>query len=238
MVSAIQIKKEIAMESSLKKIIWIIFLSPVIYLAIAWNSLPEKVAMHFDIKGNTDGYGSKNDLLLWVSILTVVNVGIYFLLRNIYRIDPKKYAAENKGRFQRIAFAVSVFMAAVLCLIIYSSTHGDMKFGTRLILSGVGLLFAFMGNYIHNIKPNYFAGFRLPWTLENEDNWRRTHLLAGKLWFAGGIAIAILCLLLPLIVSIICFFTIMIFLIAIPAIFSYRLYKKQKGLGQAGNKNR
>jgi uncharacterized membrane protein len=230
MVYAIQIKKEIIMESLLKKIVWLIIIIPAVYLALAWNNLPEKIAMHFDIHGNTDGYGNKKDLLLMIVLLTVVNMGMYLLLRNIYRIDPKKNAADNKGRFQRIAFAIAVFLAGVLCLIIYSSTHGNMKLSSRLMLAGVGLLFAFMGNYMHNIKPNYFAGIRLPWTLENEENWKKTHLLAGKLWFAGGLLITILCLLLPVIISMACFFAIMIPLIVIPCVFSYRLYKKQKAM--------
>jgi uncharacterized membrane protein len=83
---------------------------------------------------------------------------------------------------------------------------------------------------MHNIKPNYFAGFRLPWTLENEDNWRKTHLLGGKLWFVGGLFIAVICLLLPPVASMVAFFTIMFTVVLIPAIYSYRLYKKQKSL--------
>ena len=60
-----------------------------------------------------------------------------------------------------------------------------------------GLLFAFMGNLMHNIKPNYFAGVRTPWTLEDPDTWRATHRLAGKLWFGGGIFVTIAVLVLP-----------------------------------------
>ena len=214
----------------MKKIIWLIVIMPIIYLAIVWSQLPEKVALHFNLKGNIDRYGSKNELLLLVLLLTALNVGIYFLLTNMYRIDPKKNAADNKSRLRRIGFAVSVFMSAILCLIIYSSIHGNIKFGIPLILSGTGLLFAFMGNYMHNIKPNYFAGFRLPWTLNNDENWKKTHALGGRLWFAGGLFIAVVCLFTPPLISLIIFFTVMVVITIIPGVFSYRLYKKQKQL--------
>lgn len=214
----------------MKKIIWLIIIAPAVYLTIAWNTLPERVAMHFDLKGNIDRYGSKKELIIMVLILTAANVAIYLLLPNIYRIDPKKYAAENKSRLYRMAFAVCVFMAAVLCLIIYSSIHGNMKFSTRFILAGVGLLFAFIGNYMHNIKPNYFAGIRLPWTLNNDENWRKTHLLGGKLFFGGGLLIAVICLFTSFIISFIILFAITIIIILITCIYSYRLYKKQKAL--------
>jgi uncharacterized membrane protein len=218
------------MEKFLKKIIWLVFAIPVAYLAIVWNGLPAIMPMHFNLKGNVDRYGSKNELLAMIAILSALNVGLYFLLRNIYRIDPRKYAFENRERLHRIGVAISIFLSAVLCLIIYGCSHGNIKFSTRLILAGVGLLFTFIGNYIYNIKPNYFAGLRLPWTLENEENWRKTHLLAGKLWFAGGLLIAILSLLFPLIMAIASFFVVMLPLIIIPCVYSYRLYKKQKAL--------
>jgi len=212
----------------MKRIIWLIIFAPAVYLALAWNKLPEKVAMHFDLKGHADKFGSKRELLYLLALLTIVNAGIYLLLTNIYRIDPKRNAADNKGRLQRIAFAVSVFMTAVFCLIIYSSTHGNITFNTGLILAGVGLLFAFIGNYMHTIKPNYFAGFRSPWALENEENWRKTHLLAGKLWFSGGLFLAVVCLFTPPVVAIVIFFTVMTTITVIPFVYSYRLYKKQK----------
>jgi len=216
------------MEKFLKQIVWVIILIPAVYLAIVWKNLPETVATHFDLRGQPDRIGSKNELINTSIILIIVNAIVYLILTNIYRIDPKRYAAENKSRLQRIGFAVSVFMSGVLCYIIYNASHGKINFSMRLLLAGIGLLFALIGNYMHTIKPNYFAGFRLPWTLENEDNWRQTHLLGGKLWFIGGIAIAVICLILPPTASLVAFYTIMIVVVIIPAVYSYRLYKKQK----------
>ena len=162
-------------------------------------------------------------------ILTLVNAAVYLLLPQVYRIDPKRYAAENKSRLHRIAFAVSVFIAAVLCLLIYSSIHENIEFTSRFILAGVGLLFAVIGNYMYNIKPNYFAGIRLPWTLNNDENWRKTHLLGGKLMFGGGLLIAIICLFTSFPLSAIILFAVISLIIVITCIYSYNLYKKLNG---------
>src|SRR5687768_4217568 len=142
MVTSNQSKKEIIMDKFLKRFAWLVIIAPVVYLAIIWNTIPETIAMHFNLKGNVDRYGSKNELIIMVLALTLLNGIIYLLLPQVYRIDPKRYAAENKSRLYRIAFAVSVFIAAVVCLIIYSSIHGNIKFGLRFILAGVGLLLA------------------------------------------------------------------------------------------------
>ena len=214
------------MDKFMKKIVWLFIIAPAVYLAVVWNTLPETIAMHFNLKGDIDRYGSKNELTTMIFILIAVNAVVYLLLPQVYRIDPKRYAVENKGRLFRIAFAVAVFTSSVLCLVIYSSIHGNIKFSMRFILAGVGLMLAVVGNYIYNIKPNYFAGIRLPWTLNDDENWKRTHLLGGKLLFGGGLMIAVICLFAPFTFSMITLFGVLSVVILITCIYSYRLYKK------------
>lgn len=214
------------MTKLIKWIVWVVWLAPVIYLAAVWNKVPETVPLKYNPAGEAIRFGTRTDFLAILAILLVVNVGVYFLLVNIARIDPKKkYRSENIPRMRRIAFAVTIFVSAVTCFIIYTTVDGARKFNPKMIVVPVGLLFMVVGNYIHNIKPNYFAGFRLPWTLENESNWRKTHLLAGKLWFVGGLLVVLTALLLPDNLVLICMFAIIALLTAIPAIYSYRLYK-------------
>ena len=218
------------MKKIVTTLVWLIFLVPGIYLLAIWQKLPAKVPMHFNLKGEVDRYGSPNELLMLVTIISIVNIAVYLLLANTHRIDPKRNGQDNKDRMQRMAFAISVFISAVLCAIIYVTFHQPTSLPLGFIFAGVGLLFSFIGNYMHNIKPNYFAGFRIPWTLENEDNWRKTHLLGGKLFFAGGLLIAIICPLLPTVMSFIVFAVITIIMLIIPFVYSFRLYKKQKSL--------
>jgi len=215
------------MDKVLKKLIWLVIAVPAIYLLAIWETIPQTVPLRYNLKGEIERLGNKSELIILVAIIMAVNIGVYFLLTNIHRIDTKKYAVENKGRLFRIAFVVTVFISAVICLMLYSSIHEATKSFFRYIFVGVGLLFSIMGNYMYNIKPNYFAGFRLPWTLENEENWRKTHLLGGKIWFAGGLIAAVICLFTPLIYSMIIFVIITIIIVIIPFVYSYRLYKKQ-----------
>ncbi len=92
------------MNKYFKILIWPIALVPLIYLGIIWKSLPEKVAIHFDLQGNPDRYGNKTELLLMIAIFSVMSIGLFFILSNIYRIDPKKYATENKDRLDTDGF--------------------------------------------------------------------------------------------------------------------------------------
>src|SRR5438552_16430007 len=153
MVFTIQIKKEIIMDKFLKKIVWLIIIAPAVYLAIIWNKLPEKIAMHFNFKGVPNGYGSKNDLILVTILLTGFAITIFLLLPLVYKIDTKKSAVENKTRLLRLAFAITLFVSFVACIVINGATHGNTGFNIRLVFGSVGLLFCIVGNYMHNMRP-------------------------------------------------------------------------------------
>ena len=53
----------------------------------------------------------------------------------------------------------------------------------------VGLAMVIVGNWLPKCKQSYTMGIKLPWTLESEENWNRTHRFAGPVWVAGGLVI-------------------------------------------------
>lgn len=224
------------MNKFLNSAVWIVAIAPLIYLAICWNQMPEKVATHFNLQGQPDQFGSKSYLWVGIGVIAVFSVLIYLLLKNIYKIDPKRHAAENKDRLLRIGFTIALFMSFVSATMVHASvSEGGIKFNIHFVFASIGFMWAIIGNYMHNLKPNYFAGLRLPWTLENEDNWRRTHLLAGKMWFIGGVIIGVTWLFASTTVGLVITFAFFLPMIFIPMIFSYRLYKKNKLMNSQNN---
>jgi uncharacterized membrane protein len=212
---------------------WLAILAPGAYLIGIWNNLPDKVPMHFDFQGNPDRYGSKTELVTLVFFLTVMTTAIYLFFPLIYKIDPKKSAPENKARLKKMGFAITLLLSFMTFFIIYSSRSGTITLNVNLLVSVLGAFWCILGNYMFNLKPNYFAGMRLPWTLHDEENWKETHRLAGKLWFAGGILIFLLAFLLPSKVVLIVFICITMVITFIPMAYSYMLYRqKQKNTTQ------
>lgn len=63
---------------------------------------------------------------------------------------------------------------------------------TRVIVWCILLLLAILGNYLPNLRPNYFVGLRTPWTLESPETWRVTHRLGGKVMFFGSLLLLVL----------------------------------------------
>ena len=206
-------------------IVIVVTLLPFGYLALVWNSLPETVPIHFGADLKPDRTGSKDNLWLMTGIMAGGSILLYFLFQNLHRIDPKRKDAPPSSTFNKLAVGIVVFMTALSFIIIASAKGGVVI--RNLLFPLLGLLFAFLGNYMNHIKPNYFAGFRLPWTLSSDDNWRKTHQLAGKLWFAGGMLLAVVSLFMPSHFIFPVFISITVVIVLIPVVYSYRLFKQQ-----------
>jgi len=208
---------------------WIVILlalSPLLYLAIIWNRIPEIVPVHYDIHFKPDKMGSKNNLWILSGVLSGTSILMYLLFINVRKFDPKLRKLPPSATFIRLATVITLFITAMNYLFI-SSINNNIRLLDRAIWPLMGLMFAFIGNYMNHIRPNYFAGLRLPWTLSSDYNWRKTHQFAGKLWFWGGLLAAVISLLVPTPFSIIAFFSIVAIMVFIPIIYSYRIFRDE-----------
>lgn len=92
----------------------------------------------------------------------------------------------------------------------------------------IGLLYVILGNYMKTIKTNYFIGIRTPWTLENDIVWKKTHKLAGKYWFIGGLLVILLGFILEPKPNMVSFIIITTIITIIPVVYSYVIFKQLK----------
>jgi uncharacterized membrane protein len=161
---------------------------PPAYLTMVYPSLPATIPTHFGFDGKPNGFSDKLDMIWIVLAVSILSILVYLLIRYLPRIDPKKTASQSARNMQKISVAVVALLSATTLSILYSSQQGTMSFN-RLFNPLMGVFFIVVGNWMYNIKPNYFVGIRVPWTLESPDNWRATHHMGSKLWVAGGILI-------------------------------------------------
>src|SRR5580658_11104012 len=155
-------------------LITVISLIPAGYLAYHYQALPDIVPVHFGFSGRPDRLGNKNLLVLYTVLLILLSLGVYFLIRFLPKIDPKKTAKIPSAVFEKIGVGMVVFLSVLNIILLYASISGGFHWN-RLFIPLMGFFFIYMGNLFHSIKPNYFVGIRVPWTLEDPDNWRATH---------------------------------------------------------------
>lgn len=172
------------MKKTLDYLTWGVIGAPLIYLTLIWNQLPEIVPTHFGLNGQPDAYGSKWTLI----ILSAVSIGMYFLMRYVPQLDPRLNQAKLSEHYPKLILLILTFLGAVHILVIRSALDqmtGEVMM--NILFVGLFLLFAGIGNYLNNVKSNYFVGIRTPWTLESESVWRKTHQFGAKLYFGVGI---------------------------------------------------
>jgi uncharacterized membrane protein len=206
-----------------KWIIWIIILIPFIYSAFIYNQLPEQVPIHWDLEGRPDDYSSR---FSGVFLMPLMNIGVYFLLLLLPKIDPRKRNYELfSGTYRALRFIIHSLFTAFYFLMIQGAMTGEI-FSPKIIFITIFLFLALMGNYMKNIKSNFFIGIRTPWTLDNKEVWKKTHELAGKIWFYTGLLAALLVLLIP--EKFILYLSIPVFaiIVLIPVVYSYFAFRE------------
>ena len=199
--------------------------APLVYAAYVYPNLPDTIPTHFNISGEADAYGGKDSIFLGPGIMAVVGIFVFILLSNIKSIDPIRYKSADDGLYKKFALFTVAFLSMISFIIVFSASSHAIAIG-KLLLPALGLFFAGFGWYMPKIHQNYFAGFKLPWTLENENNWNETHKLAGKIWMYGGFVQAVATLFLPNVAGFIVFFSITFIMVIIPTVFSYRMFKR------------
>jgi uncharacterized membrane protein len=207
-------------------LVGLMIIAPLIYGAIIYPQLPSRIPTHFNIEGKADAWGGPSSIFIGPGIMGAVSIFVYILMSNLKTFDPKKYDEANDTLYSNFAVLTVAFLSALSTIIIYSSTHADEVNVGKLILPLIGLSFAGLGWYMPKFKQNYFVGFKLPWTLENETNWNETHKVAGKLWIYGGLFQAVVTFILPMKFGMIAFMLAIAVMVIIPSVFSYRLFKK------------
>jgi uncharacterized membrane protein len=216
--------KMIKLSNFLKKD-WAILILIILGFVLAvcfYPSLPNRVPTHWNFNGVADGYVSK-PLGAFVSPLT--NLGIYLLLIVLPYIDPKrKNYKKFQSTYQYLKYVLVVFLL-VIEVVTHLITTGAAVNSSFFIQILVSLLIIFIGNVMGRFEHNYFVGIKTPWTLANEEVWRKTHRMAAPVWVIGGI-LNILLTILGITFNGITSLIIILVIVIAPVVYSYVIYQK------------
>lgn len=170
------------MKKMLKICLGITLLEFVAAIAV-WSFLPETIPTHWGVSGEIDAYGSKWMIFLAPALSFLLTIGMYYLPK----VDPKGDNIKRSGKAYPVTMLLlNVIMVVVLTVTIFTSLGYSLMVG-KIVPGAIGVMFLFIGNYMPKIKPNYFFGIRLPWTLANETVWTKTHRVGGWVFLAFGL---------------------------------------------------
>ena len=161
----------------------LICLLPIAVGLALYGRLPQQMPTHWNIHGQVDGYSSKAFAVFGLPLLLAgINLLVWFGLNS----DPKR---RNIGK---AVWYIGLYTAPVISVLMSSVTYLWALGYTQIpvdsvVMALVSVVFIAVGNYLPKCRQNYTSGIKLPWTLNDEENWNKTHRMAGPLWMVCGV---------------------------------------------------
>jgi uncharacterized membrane protein len=208
----------------MKKHVFPIFMIGLTILAwvIAFPKLPQEVPIHWSFTGEANGYSSKlGAMFTQIGIMTILYVSVAFLPK----IDPRKanYPLFSKG-YQIIYNSLLTIFFVLNVITILIGLGYDIPMATMSTLI-IGAIFIILGNFMQQVRSNFFIGIRTPWTLSNDEVWKKTHRFGGKIFFGGGV-IMIFATFLPSVWKETVLIIVIVATVVAPYAYSYWQFKK------------
>ena len=194
----------------------IIILLPMLVGLILWNQLPDKIPFHWNAAGEVDGWASKP---VAVFVPSAMMLALQWLCLLVTSADPKKQ--NHPEKVIHLVFWLIPLLTVFLSALMYATALGGSVRVEVLMPILLGVIFIAIGNYMPKCKQNYTIGIKIPWTLASEENWNRTHRLAGWVWVGGGIVMMLSGLFNAFWVTMI----VVAVMVLVPFIYSYILHK-------------
>lgn len=195
-------------------------LLPIVLGLVIWKDLPDKIPTHFDLNNNPNGYSGKGFAVFGLPcFMAVLDALCLFGLSS----DPK--ADRHSKVLDRIMLWFIPALSCVLvpvCLFMALGKSFNISLFCQLL---IGVLFIVIGNYLPKCRQNYTMGIKLPWTLNDENNWNYTHRLGGFVWVAAGLLQLLNAVLGKPWMLFVCVFAAMV----IPTAASYFYYRRHRG---------
>ncbi len=195
----------------------VIILLPILAGFVLWNQLPEQIPFHWNAQGEVDGWASKP---VAVFVPSAAMLAFQWLCVLVTSADPKKQ--NHPEKVLHLVFWLIPLLTVFISALMYATALGGNVRVEMLMPVLLGVVFIAIGNYMPKCKQNYTIGIKIPWTLASEENWNRTHRLAGWVWVGGGIVMMLSgffgifwLALVPVII-----------MVLVPLIYSYILHRK------------
>ena len=195
----------------------IIILLPILAGVILWDQLPDPMPTHWNVAGEVDGWSSKP---FAVFCLPLIMLAAQWLCMLGTAADPKKN--NHPEKVLHLVLWIIPVLSVVLDAVTYAVAMGKEVRMEVVMPVLIGLLLAIVGNYLPKCKQNYTIGIKIPWTLNNEENWNKTHRFAGFLWTLCGIAM----MLTGFFGGFWVFLPIVLLMVLAPIVYSYMLHRK------------
>lgn len=190
----------------MKKIMWIISFISLAGTAIMVQFMPDSVPMHYDMAGNIDRWGSKYENLIFPIIILVMSLFwtlfIHYFEKKALKSTDEKESAGAKSNAKVISI-VGLCMAAMFTVmqafILYGAYHEAVSGATqwtvdigKVSIILLGIILIVLGNFMTKTRINSTVGFRVSWSMYNDNTWRKSNWFGAYAIIISGIVTIIM----------------------------------------------
>ncbi|PWR72623.1 SdpI family protein [Methanospirillum lacunae] len=159
--------------------VWLSYLVPL----IALRYLPDQIPVHWNLFGVADRFEGKFPGVFWYPVVVTLTT---LFLSVLPRIEKLRSGLEkSKDIYQIVIFSVVALLVAMEVITTLTALGTGIRIEVVLPML-FGLLFIVLGSFMPYIKRNPVMGIRLPWTLSDDEVWRRSHERGGPAFVIAG----------------------------------------------------
>lgn len=156
----------------------LVCLIPMVLGIIFWNKLPDELPINYGFNNEVGKVAPK-----WVNIILMP---LFFVAMNMFlHISLSMKEKVGKKLLVFMKWIIPMLSVVVGSFMILKPLGLSMEAST-LIIPLISFVLIVVGNYVPKTKPNYYVGYRLPWIINNEEVWIKTHRISGFLLVVCG----------------------------------------------------
>lgn len=155
----------------------IVTLFPIAVGLVFYDSLPNEIAVHFNIKNNPDNYLSKQLFIFGMPVLMMVLHAICCVITDI----TDKYPEANR-KMNVVCKLIFPILSNVLYVVTIMYAVGNKLDIRKIVMFILGILFVVMGNYLPKTKGEINLLKKV-----SEDEYKKIARISGYLLIFGGL---------------------------------------------------
>lgn len=157
--------------------------------AVAYQALPPDTVLpvHYGLDGRPDRWGSAGLALFAMPCSALV---VWATALVIPHVEPRGENSRKSAKPTGTIILATLGLLAAIHAVTLAQAFGVAVDMGAVVMTGLGLLFAVVGNLLGKLRPTFTVGIRTPWTLSDDRVWDKTHRATGRVWVAAGLAVA------------------------------------------------
>lgn len=223
------------------RIFYALMFLPLVVTLIVLPVLPDRVPMHYNIRGEVDRWGSKYENLIFPAVVIATGLVLKSASKMPSSGMPSRKRDHDRDSQERLTILVGIFtlllfngMTYFFLYLGYVRAKPDLTQAMDLnktLFIILGFILIGIGSIMPRLKMNSLIGLRTTWSMANERAWSLSQRFGGTAMILTGILIIIGCAF--IFEGISCFFFGMGLLLLsglASVIYSYFAYKKTQNM--------